>query len=817
MDTPRVALVLFILIFLFILPDTQKPSRSEEQELGRLLVEKQNAVHLLNSTEYGALEAESNRWINITGFRHEDAYAWSLLPRVQEKAREQIRALHGLLETASPGSDIVSYKASGEEVPQKTNYSSIQDNTGVHHMSLYQNVSGIVHGQWARSKVVDGLILPVMNLSALTPHVMYVTKSYNRNITGQDGNLRIKLEEKISSMAASDDGSVREVRADLSIQDQSSKGDGWEMTLHGVHFPRQGGIILATTGQRFPGIFALPHFALTKHHFLLAQNLLNQTVNARLARQETLTDPYFSLWSSSPNNPSELLFPTPHCEYIVYLQQHPTTLPDDDLSIIEKELRFPTGAPTSAIPALKMSALIFSPDCGFVLESKGPPEFVPQDGTHLVGQKLESYMGLARRGILAFAVILCAEIFLIIRQMKETSTPSTRSRVSFYTVSLMTFGDGFAFMGLMAVVVSTDAAFLPLIATAFVSFLSVAVFGMKFLMEVWTVQAPERVERDRRNAAANQAPSDSAPLSNPAIITAAGADALPLPATARRTRDNGPTNVILPPDQDLGAAEAEDNAAATAPAPGSTQTEIGSIYSQFYFLLFSVSFLSLQATSWPTTFRSIYANCLTFGYLSFWVPQIHRNIIRNCRHALRWEFVVGQSILRLTPFVYLYTVEDNILFVEIDQNVAYMLVGWVWIQIWALVSQEILGPRFFVPNGWAPPAYDYHPILREDDQEAGVSMPIGFTQTAGDSGVMNGETTGEGKRIFDCAICMQNLEVPVVRAGDSREGTSMTTTIFSRRAYMVTPCRHIFHTPCLEGWMRYRLQCPICRDNLPPL
>lgn len=253
MDTPRVALVLFILIFLFILPDTQRPSRTQEQELGRLLAEKQNAVLLLNSTNYGALEAERNRWINITGFRYEDAYAWSLLPRVQEKAREQIRAVHGLLETASidfPGSDVVSYKASGEEVPQKSNDSSIQGNTGVRQISLYRNVSGIVHGQWTRSKVADGLVLPVMNLSALTPHVMYVTKTYNHNITGQDGNLRIKLDEKISSTAESDDGTVREVRADLSIQDQSSKGDGWEMTLHGVHFPRQGGIILATTGQR---------------------------------------------------------------------------------------------------------------------------------------------------------------------------------------------------------------------------------------------------------------------------------------------------------------------------------------------------------------------------------------------------------------------------------------------------------------------------------------------------------------------------------------------------------------------------------------
>lgn len=253
MDTPRVALVVFVLIFLFILPDTQKPSRSQEQELGRLLVEKQNALLLLNSTSYGALEAERNRWINITGFRHGDAYAWDLLPRVQERAREQVRTVHGVLEPSSIdsyGSAGLSHKASGEEGLRKSNTSSIPGDTRVRRFSMYQNITGIVHGQWTRSKVADGLVPPLMNLSTLAPHVMYVTKSYSHNITGQDGNLRIKLDEKNSSMAESGEGSVREVRADLSIQDQSSKGDGWEMTLHGVHYPQQGGIILATTGQR---------------------------------------------------------------------------------------------------------------------------------------------------------------------------------------------------------------------------------------------------------------------------------------------------------------------------------------------------------------------------------------------------------------------------------------------------------------------------------------------------------------------------------------------------------------------------------------
>lgn len=509
--------------------------------------------------------------------------------------------------------------------------------------------------------------------------------------------------------------------------------------------------------------------------------------------------PYFAPWTSSPNNPTELLLSPPHCEYIVYLQQYPTTLPAADLDALEQELRFPVGGPMPEVPALRMSALMFSPDCGFVLESRGQPDYGSHDGSHLIGPKLEAYIQMARRSIVALALIVCAELFLSIRQMNETSTPSTRSRVSFYTIAMMNFGDGLVFVGLAAVAITNDVAFLPLISTTFLSFLCVGVFGMKFMMQIWAVQAPERSERERRTAI----------------------DRIPSPATARRATDDSPATVILPADQDFAADETE-NVTRIQRALGNAQSETSAIYTQFYFVLFSVSFLSLHASTWPTTLRSIYMNSLAFFFLSFWVPQIHRNIIRNCRQALRWEFVIGQSILRLTPLVYLYTVQGNVLFVEVDRYSAIALIGWVWLQIWALISQEVLGPRFCIPNGWAPPAYDYHPILREDDSEAGSSMPIGFTMAESSSTASANGTSSDGTRLFDCAICMQILQVDVVPSAAEIKGAdgsaySSATNIFSKRRYMVTPCRHIFHSHCLQGWMRYRLQCPICRESLPPL
>ncbi|SLM38820.1 ring finger ubiquitin ligase [Lasallia pustulata] len=796
MDAPRVVLLVLLLIFLFLSPDTQPATPSQKREVDALIFEERQAISLLNRSRYGDLDPVNQHWLNLTGFRQDDGYRWDLLPKVQERAREQLwirLGPQGYLKLEGGVNERLREKINGTpaEANIQTNGSWINNLRGSP-PQVYHNVTGIVKGQWIRSAIDNGRINPMLNLAALAPRVPYIAREYSRNVTGHGGDMRLKLDEKTSELLATEYGLVREIRAEMTIKDETSSGDGWEMALHGVHYPDIGGIVLSTTGEKFPGIFALPHFMLSEHTFSLAQRLLALTLPVTVDKQEaSLYSSYTYPWSSSPNNPNEMTFPIPHCEYIVYLQQHPAEIGDNSwleseespnsLGRIEDELRFPTGAPLPRVPALEMTALIFSPDCGFVLESKGPPEYTPQDGTHLTGPKLESYMRLARHWILMFAIILSLELYLLIRQMKDTSTPSTRSRVSFYTIAIMAMGDGFACTSFIVVSMFIDAAFVALVATAFLAFLCVSFFGMKFLMDIWIEQFPERQERQRHAAAANppQTPAGPSPL---AVITAASADTLPLPVTARRPADTGATPIILPPDQDLDAADAADTAAAQPANPttlGSARREMGALYTRFYVLLFLIIFLSLHATSWPTTLRSWYNNLLTLLYLSFWLPQIYRNILRNCRKALRWEFVLGQSLLRLTPFIYFYTVSDNVLFVEPDRNAAYLLVAWVWIQAWALVSQEVLGPRFFVPRGWAPPAYDYHPILREDDEEAGKAMVVGFTQaTSTDAGAASsssasaasprgggGESKDIGKRTFDCAICMQDIEVPVVPAG----------------------------------------------------
>ncbi|EHL03663.1 putative Uncharacterized RING finger protein [Glarea lozoyensis 74030] len=536
---------------------------------------------------------------------------------------------------------------------------------------VYNNITGVVVGEWVRYEKDLGLkdqLTRHLNLTEISPHTDWAftnEKFWTRNITGQEGKLLLRIDEKDveeldlgdTSVGKRNAAWVREVGATMTIQDETSSGDGWEMRVHGVHWPRTGVVLMTTTSDKFAGVFGLPHLATNAGYYTSSQKLLNMTLEKTVERMEKAVwiDPS-NPWTSSPDSQGDAMMPTPHCEFLVYAQVHPVVYPSISprgenslgrqkyIGEIEQELRFPNGAPIPPAPELKMSTVIFSPDCGFILESKGPPDFSHADGEHLVGLKQEVWLNDIEYWLLVFAVVMSAQILLLKAQSKEASTPST-----------------------------------------------------------------------------------------------------------------------------VGRAASSDT----------------------------------SASSWSKPWRSAYIHLLSLTYLSFWVPQIRRNVIRNCRKALLWRFIIGQSILRLLPFAYFYLREDNFLFADPDWKAFCVYAGWVWIQVWMLVAQEILGPRWGIPKGWTEEGWDYHPILREDNVEAG-GLPIGLVQVPNsptlqrtDSGSSEDRKKKEGTVMsLDCAICMQNLEVPVVAAGEDAAGATGVAGMLARRQYMVTPCRHMFHSMC---------------------
>src|SRR2546423_1266849 len=96
-----------------------------------------------------------------------------------------------------------------------------------------------------------------------------------------------------------------------------------------------------------------------------------------------------------------------------------------------------------------------------------------------------------------------------------------------------------------------------------------------------------------------------------------------------------------------------------------------------------------------------------------------------------------------------------------------------------------------------------------------VVSPTSPTATASDREKAN-------TRSFDCVVCMHVVDIPIApKAGteDRQRGgiLGQGPVVLGRRSYMVTPCKHVFHSACLEGWMRFKLHCPTCRNPLPPI
>ena len=832
MEKPRAVILILLLLFLFFSPDARQSSRDQTPYPEVELARERQALQLLRNASYGRHTLYTNSSRNDTDILpwQEGDSSWPLLPTILDRARSQFLQLFPEINGGSED---------GTSLDREKRFEAATD----HPLPLYHNISGTIQGDFVRQslEVDPETYIPttMANSSRDGDH-----RRYLKNVTDQLGRFSFHFHDDETKLAH---GSfVREISADMAIQTDSSSGNGWDVKASGVHYLRTGSIILTTTSDKFPGIFMLPHLARTESEFQQAQNLLNRSLTATLAMHDgkvggdTADHPHISSAGDTSDHSVS------SCDFIIYLQQQPVRFKHFDMAPnqalrfvqqVENEIRFPKGEPIPEPPPLVFTALVFSPDCRFVLESA--PNVNHASSRFLTGPKVNFFWELARNLLFALVISLGMQISLIKRQMNEASAPSARSRISYYAIAIMAMGDGFLLTTLIAASLVGDTGFLILVTAGFLCFFNFAFCEMRFIYDIWLVQVGSSrggsSGATNHNNLDNSRPHGETRENNESDESRLGSEFLP---TTPRPTDAGATPIILPPDQDIDATaieEAErDRATRDGPANRNQNTaDFQSLYSRFYLTMLVVIFFTLWTVSWPKRLRSIYVNMLCVLYLSFWVPQVYRNTMRNCRKALSWEYVIGISILRLLPIWYCYTSKSNIFRTDTDVVAAAVFAAWLSLQILVLGVQQFIGPRSFVKDSWCPPAYDYHPLLQigdaDGDVESGSLLPVGFVasaskakdldkdKTGGEEGTDETDEPGDKTKVFDCAICMNKILVSVVQNRQIANSGQYGVGLLARRAYMVTPCRHIFHSECLEGWMRFRLVCPICRESLPAL
>ncbi|KAK5078366.1 hypothetical protein LTR64_003223 [Lithohypha guttulata] len=724
MESPRFTLLLILLLFIFFSPDQTSVHYSTQDDRDRLAVEKEQDFDALTHSKYGELPSKG---LNLTGLRLEDGYQLQLLPVAQDLTRQQ---------------QVDSWYGFDRLAP------------------VYHDINGEVRGDF-RFVEVQKDPQRSLNLTELDPGTEFFHPRFDRNVTDQNGQLTIELKEKGTPSRYL----PREVKASISIFSDSSPGNGWDARLAGVHFP-SGAIVLTTSSRKWNALPALPHLTLNQEEFDRSRIIMNTS----------LTNIWNTIGQGAAADPS--LEAAPKCELIVWMHQKPLLGSNVYIEEIEEELRNPDGAPIGQPPPMAFTALVFSPDCGYILRADT-----------VFGPKAESYSDLVRHLTAAFALILVAQIVLLKRQMERCATPSTRSRVSYHTFVISAFSDGLTFFALIGLLAVDTSVFLLGGVAAFLCCIHVAFLEVKFIFDIWTVQVGDPAnaerERQRRTAAANsntpptanstttetanaQPPSNTQTENNnppapPPPLSEAG---LPLPATARTSPTPPPTIINLPTDPTI----------TTTNDIVPPRTTFISLYSKFYFALLNLMFFTLWSSSWSPTPRHIYHSLLVFAFFSLWLPQIYRNTMRNCRKALTWEYVLGSSVLRAVPILYWFLDDRNVLYATTNPTTALVLGSWLVVQIVVLAVQQFSGPRIFVPDSWCPAAYDYHPVLY-DDLEAG-GLPIGEITSASegkDADRKDGVVLAAGARkLFDCAICMNEIDVPVVSKDEKRQGGAVS-------------------------------------------
>lgn len=251
---------------------------------------------------------------------------------------------------------------------------------------------------------------------------------------------------------------------------------------------------------------------------------------------------------------------------------------------------------------------------------------------------------------------------------------------------------------------------------------------------------------------------------------------------------------------------------------------------------------------------ALMASCLHYFYsdrfqtlymlllYSFWVPQIVHNVVTEAKKPMHTYYVIGMSLTRLGAPLYMYGNENNFLreiYPESQMNIfmCQCLAAWVGIQAAVLYAQSRFGARFFIPPQFLPPKYDYNrPIPAsllpaDDDSSANLSDQLKkereLPKTEVRSLVSNpdlGTRAGvarnrkEAKKVT-VMTAETVTEVPKNSCAPCLECVICYTDIDTsdRTGYMIAPCNHVFHKDCLTQWMEVKMECPICRADLPEL
>ena len=239
----------------------------------------------------------------------------------------------------------------------------------------------------------------------------------------------------------------------------------------------------------------------------------------------------------------------------------------------------------------------------------------------------------------------------------------------------------------------------------------------------------------------------------------------------------------------------------------------------FYVILIFFTFYSYDIFFWKST-------CYILISVTF-IPQIYF-YFKTFPKKMISSTLIGILCLNKIVLVYKFRYKENFLYFEQDLFFCLITTGILIVQLVILVFLRYFGRGRFFRRFHDISIYNYYYTAKEiESKKISLSGKIcticlaSFTKdgssilTQGTNDVTN--KNGENLNLSEIENKKNKEKVQL----DNKKKKSILNccNILKKRnsnvLLMLTPCHHVFHSDCLERWMKLKSTCPDCRAELP--
>lgn len=225
-----------------------------------------------------------------------------------------------------------------------------------------------------------------------------------------------------------------------------------------------------------------------------------------------------------------------------------------------------------------------------------------------------------------------------------------------------------------------------------------------------------------------------------------------------------------------------------------------------------------------------------FSYTFTFLPQIIYNINKKNRVSFPIIYIINLFLNRIYPSFYFCLFENN--FLKIPTNKYNLILNIIFLLalVMILYSQTLFGPKWFIciTNQEEFNFYIDEKKLRKikkneaDNLECLICLlpilPSKINNTNNNANNENGIGFNETDNLV---IDVNNINIDNITSKKcckfkyhnrclGEKSIFLNFHEYSKNInnlpYMITPCKHVFHSDCLEEWFKMKKECPSCRS-----